>query len=244
MSKFYSGTSGLVVPIPQISYPAAFQSKSRLTYYASIFNSLEVNSSFYKIPMPATVSKWVESVPDNFKFTFKLSKEITHVAELRFKRKDVLNFIQTISYAGNKKGCLLLQLPPKLKIEKILQLKKLLSTIRIADKKNEWKLAVEFRNRTWYDEALYKLLDQYKACLVIHDLPASAPPLITSAADFMYVRFHGTNNRYGGSYSDAFLQQYADHIKDWIKKKKTVYFYFNNTMGDAYNNLQTLNKLL
>ncbi len=83
-NTFYSGTSGLVLPVPKLLYPAEFQDKSRLTYYASLFNSIEINSSFYKIPQIPTVCKWAESVPDNFQFTFKLSKAITHAKGLEF----------------------------------------------------------------------------------------------------------------------------------------------------------------
>lgn len=75
---FYTGTSGLSLPFPKHSFPPEFQDKSRLTFYASLFNSIEINSSFYKLPMASTVKKWAESVPDNFLFTFKLWREITH----------------------------------------------------------------------------------------------------------------------------------------------------------------------
>ncbi len=79
---FYSGTSGLVVPVPQALYPPEFKGKSRLNYYASLFNSIEINSTFYKMPKISTVSNWAESVPDEFRFTFKLSKAITHAKGL------------------------------------------------------------------------------------------------------------------------------------------------------------------
>ena len=74
---FYSGLSGLQLNIPQYLYPPPFENASRLTYYASLFNSIEINSSFYKIPKAATVAKWAACVPENFKFTFKLWKGIT-----------------------------------------------------------------------------------------------------------------------------------------------------------------------
>lgn len=241
---FYSGTSGLALPVPQALYPAAFQGKSRLIYYASLFNSLEINSSFYKLPRASTVSNWAAGVPDHFKFSFKMSKTITHAKGLLFDEKDVDNFMQTIAHVGSKKGCLLVQLPPALKIEKIDQLKKLLIAVIERDVNNEWKLAVEFRNNSWYHQDVYDLLNYYNATMVIHDLPASATPFITLEANFVYLRFHGPDGRYRGSYTDDFLNKSAQHIKEWISKKKTVYFYFNNTMGDAVKNLTTLNNFL
>ncbi|HEY8898156.1 MAG TPA: DUF72 domain-containing protein, partial [Niastella sp.] len=78
--SYKAGTSGLVLPVPnKQSFPPEFSDKSRLTYYASLLNSIEINSSFYKVPQPATVRKWADSVPDDFVFTFKLWQEITHV---------------------------------------------------------------------------------------------------------------------------------------------------------------------
>ncbi len=241
-SKFYSGTSGLVLPIPQSQYPPAFQGKTRLEYYSSLFNSVEINSSFYKMPKVSTVVKWAESVPDNFEFTFKLSKAITHAKGLDFNADDIEIFMQTIANAGNKKGCVLIQFPPGLKIEKFEQLHKLLRNIKAANKKNIWKIAVEFRHTSWYNKNVYDLLDEYKMNLVIHDLPASATPITASGAGFRYVRFHGPGGRYRGSYTDDYLLQYAEYIKRWIREGKTVYCYFNNTMGDAIKNLQTLNR--
>ncbi len=243
-NMIYSGTSGLMLPTLKALYPLEFQDKSRLTYYASLFNSVEINSSFYKIPMASTVIKWAESVPDNFQFTFKLSKAITHVKELKFNVDDVKPFIATIENIGNKKGCLLIQFPPSLKIEKINQLEKLLINIQDANAKHLWKVAIEFRNNSWYQKEVYDLLNQYKISLVIHDIPASATPIIDFDESFKYVRFHGPDKNYRGSYSDNFLYEYALHIKAWINEGKAVYIYFNNTMGDAVKNLMTLNDFI
>ncbi|HEV8083615.1 MAG TPA: DUF72 domain-containing protein [Chitinophagaceae bacterium] len=243
-NNFYSGTSGLVLPIPQSQYPPSFQGKSRLTYFASLFNSVEINSSFYKPPKASTITKWAESVPGNFRFTFKLSKAITHAKALDFNADDVECFMQTIDFVGKKKGCLLIQFPPALKIEKFDQLQNLLSIIKHANSNASWKVAIEFRNTSWYNKEVYHLLDQYNASLVIHDIPASATPQTAPATGFKYLRFHGPLARYRGSYDDTFLLQYGQYIKAWLSEGKTVYAYFNNTMGDAVKNLQALNSFV
>jgi uncharacterized protein YecE (DUF72 family) len=80
--------------------------------------------------------------------------------------------------------------------------------------------------------------------MVVHDLPASATPLVMSEDSLRYVRFHGLDGRYRGSYSDEVLARYADFIKACMDKGQVVYAYFNNTMGDAFGNVQTLNKLV
>lgn len=240
---FYSGLSGLQLPIPKYLFPPPYENASRLTYYASFFNSIEINSSFYKIPQSGTVSKWAASVPDHFKFTFKLWKGITHNKGLNFNDEDVVAFFNSINSVNQKKGCLLIQFPPGLGREYTIQLEKLLSCIDEANSTHGWKVAVEFRNKSWYHQDVYDLLDFYKAAIVIHDIPKSATPLLNHTTDFLYIRFHGPTGNYRESYSEDFLKEYASLIYDWIDEGKTVYAYFNNTMGDAFQNLETLNDL-
>lgn len=242
---FYSGTSGLELPVPNKEfYPPEFRNSSRLTYYGSLFKSIEINSSFYKIPMPVTVRKWAESVPDDFRFTFKLFKGVTHNKGLIFADEDVVRFMNTIFQAENKKGCLLIQFPPSLKVMHSGQLEKLLDCIIRADPERQWKLAVEFRNRSWYEEHIYELLFQYQAEIVRHDMPASSPPFTDSDSSFTYLRFHGPDGSYRGSYSDDFLFDHAQVIRDLVSEGKEVYVYFNNTVGGAVQNLLRLNEYL
>jgi uncharacterized protein YecE (DUF72 family) len=243
-AKFYAGTSNVVVPVPnKQAYPAEFQDKTRLTYYSSLFNSVEVNSTFYKLPLARTVEKWSAEVPGNFRFTFKLWQEITHQKGGGFKVEHVGRFMQIINQAADKKGCLLVQFPPSVSLNPVM-LNTLLEEIKVHDEDATWKIAVEFRNKSWYNDVVYQLLDQHKAAMVLHDLPASAAPIQDSDADFVYLRFHGPNGGYRGSYEDDFLYEYASYIKDWINDGKTVYAYFNNTMGAAVHNLITLNEFV
>ncbi len=241
----YTGTSGLVLPVPnKQAFPPEFQDKSRLTYYASRFNSIEINSSFYKVPMVSTVKKWAESVPDNFQFTFKLWRQITHNKQLAFEAADVEHFMNVINNTGDKSGCLLIQFPKSITIASATQLEKLLSSIQAANPQHQWKVAVEFRSPTWYQQGVYDLLAYYQAGIVLHDMPASITPLIHVNQTFVYLRFHGPNGSYKGSYNDDFLHEYALYIKEWQDEGKTVYVYFNNTVGDAVKNLITLKQFI
>ncbi len=120
----------------------------------------------------------------------------------------------------------LVQFPPGLKVEKSNQLEKLLMSIKNIDPNHLWKVAVEFRNSSWYHQEIYDLLNQYITSMVIHDLPASATPLINFNTTFIYLRFHGPGGRYRGSYTDDFLYQYAQYVAAWRNKGKAVYFYF------------------
>jgi len=240
---YYSGTSGLVLPIPKYAFPPPYENVSRLTYYATFFNSLEINSSFYKIPRPATVAKWETSVTEYFKFTFKLWQGITHVKDLNFNEEDVVAFFKSINAVNNKRGCLLIQFPPSLGIAYKTQLNRLLGCIKKIDTNETWKVAVEFRNTSWYHEDVYDIMNFHKAALVVHDMPKSATPFLKHQSHFMYIRFHGPIVNYSGSYSEDFLKEYATYLNEWIEEGKSVYVYFNNTVGEAFNNLQILNKL-
>lgn len=239
--NFFSGLSGLQLPVPKYQYPAEHQNSSRLTYYSTFFNSIEINSSFYKIPMKATLTRWHASVPHSFRFTFKLFKEITHCNSLHFDPTKVELFLNTISHIRDKRGCLLVQFPPSLKSSNIYQLEKLLNCISTSDPEKLWKVAVEFRDKSWYNDDVYDLLDSYNATLVVQDIPKSATPLRITTADLVYVRFHGPTGNYRGSYSEAFLLEYAAYINEWLSDGKTVYVYFNNTAGDAFNNAVAMN---
>ena len=115
-----------------------------------------------------------------------------------------------------------------------------METIKRCDPLQQWKIALEFRNRSWYHEDIYEIVEQYKAGIVIQDKPASLTPMINSEVDFVYLRFHGPGGNYRGSYPEDFLYEYAGYIREWKEEGKSVYVYFNNTMGEALNNLTTL----
>ena len=241
---FYSGTSGLVLPVPNKAfYPPDFKDKSRLCYYSSLFNSIEINSSFYKVPLASTVKKWALEVPDNFRFTFKLWKGITHNKQLAFNEDDVTRFIGVINQAEEKKGCLLVQFPKSITINEYPGLVRLLKALSYADPLKQWKIAIEFRSVSWYIEEVYELLNEHNAGIVLHDMPSSATPMMGLDNNFIYLRFHGPGGGYRGSYGDDVLNEYASYIKEWQDEGKNVYCYFNNTMGEALNNLVTLNKM-
>jgi uncharacterized protein YecE (DUF72 family) len=241
VDEIYSGTSGLLLPVKnKLFYPEDFKQKSRLCYYGSLMNSIEINSSFYKIPMGSTVQKWAEDVPENFKFTFKLFREITHNKELAFNPEQLYHFMDTINRVGEKKGCLLVQFPPSIRFTQIRQFQLLVSHLRISDPHAFWNIAFEFRHASWYCEELYELLAENKMNVVIHDKTPANTPIIDNAASFAYLRFHGPGGNYRGSYDDSILYEYATYIREWLSESKQIFVYFNNTMGNAIENRNTL----
>ena len=100
----------MVLPVKQSEYPPEFKGATRLSYHASLHSSVDINSSFYQVPKPATVEKWRESLPAHFKFTFKVLKAVTHAKGLQFSVKALEVFAETVAQVSDKNGCLLVQL--------------------------------------------------------------------------------------------------------------------------------------
>ena len=144
------GTSNIVVPGNKSTFPPAYQLKSRLHYYSSIFNSVEVNSCFYKTPLLSTYEKWATDVPQDFKFSLKFSKEITHAKNLPGDVACIDNFINAASGIHSKKGCLLIQFPGKITLDHFKQVEEIMQELETHDPKRNWKKALEFRSPSWY----------------------------------------------------------------------------------------------
>lgn len=178
-TSYHLGTSGLVLPVPnKLFYPEEFQDKSRLHYYASLMDTIEVNSSFYKLPQSVTMKRWAADVPKEFLFTFKAFREITHNKDLAFDPKLLAKFMQVIAHVGQKKGCLLVQLPRSIRIGNLSQLRVLLSALRANDPDRHWRIAFEFRHHSLYAEPVLELLQTYNMGLVITTSIQNIVPLL------------------------------------------------------------------
>lgn len=224
-------------------YPEEFKNKTRLSYYGFLFNSIEINSSFYKVPRKTTIAQWATEVPDDFRFTFKLWKGITHQPGLIFDPGDIAGFMDTISPAEHKKGCLLIQFPGKIDISYASQINKILKHVQRYNTVG-WNIQVEFRNMSLYHPKMDAILKKRNAAVVMHDIQKSATPSDIFKTPVVYLRFHGPEKGYRGDYAEQFLMEYSQLIKVWAKEKREVYIYFNNTLGNAIGNLITMNAFL
>jgi uncharacterized protein YecE (DUF72 family) len=238
------GTSGIVVPGSKSSFPAEFQNKSRLNYYSSLFNTLEVNSTFRKIPMLTTFEKWSADVTKDFKFTIKLWKEITHAKRLDINLMNVDAFLSSANHIGDTKGCLLIQFPGSITSDYIDKVEQILQRVGQVDRQNDWRKAIEFRSVTWYTNETLELLHKYDVSLVLHDMPKSKNLELNERNDFFYFRFHGPKGDYRGSYNNDFLEEQAKKISHCLNSGKDVYAYFNNTMGNAFENAMSLKAMV
>lgn len=239
LNRIWTGTSNVVVPGNKTTFPAPFKEKSRLYYYGSLFNSVEINQTFYKLPLPATFERWAREVPEDFTFTIKLTREITHTKNLLWNHSCLKPFLHAVERLREKKGCLLLQFPGKISLDHFNEVESILEHIAGISEGKLWKKAVEFRNSSWHCGETLELLNSFKAAWVMQDMPKSKMMEDLTAAPFAYMRFHGPQGDYRGSYTNAFLEQLADTALS-IARQKELFIYFNNTMGQAYQNAQLL----
>jgi len=241
----WTGTSGLVLPVPNKShFPEQYQDKSRLHYYSTLFNSIEINSTFYKVPQQKTMARWESEVTDHFRFTVKLWKGITHNKALAFSSSDLRHFMDTIEPLGPKKGCLLVQFPGKVDIDHFTAIKKLLSCLQKLNARYQWPVQLEFRNSSLYCSKMESLLHDLHFGAVLHDMHQVVSLSEFASSNVLYLRLHGPEKGYRGDYSRQTLLSYARRIRSWSAGQREVFVYFNNTLGNAVQNLMSLNQIL
>jgi uncharacterized protein YecE (DUF72 family) len=238
--KIWLGISNGQLPGNKSTFPPAYQSKSRLHYYASLFNTIEVNSTFYKIPQRKTLEKWVDDVPEDFRFTLKLNREVTHAKELKYDETIIEKFMQAADGIGEKKGCLLIQFPGKITVEYFSQVEQILGQVKVYDPEEKWQIAVEFRHQSWYIRETTELMNEHNAAIVLHDLPKGRLETVAHHAPFAFIRFHGPEQGYRGSYTQDWLDKKAAFMHEQVAAGKEVYAYFNNTAGGAFENARYL----
>ncbi len=231
MSVAFIGTSGWMYKGWRESFfPSGLKDSRLLGYYQQHFNSVEVNSTFYRLPRSQTVTGWREKAPQGFRYVFKVSRYLSHTKKLLDPQEPVARFMNLHSLLGEKAGPVLLQLPPSL-VPSADRLGRVLEEFR----RNvpHIQLAVEFRNRLCYDDPLIDLLDDHRASMVIHDMEGSGVSACNPEAPFVYIRYHGAEGRkYAGNYDDARLRADARRIDSWLSEGRDVYAFFNN---DAEN---------
>lgn len=218
-------------------YPEGVRAKDRLAWYASRFDTTEVNGSFYRLPSEKTVAAWAEAAPAGFLFAWKVSRFITHNKKLRDCEDSVELVFGRMSGLGEAEGPALIQLPPSLRRddERLEAFLKLLPA-RV-------RRTVEFRHPSWYDPAVFDLLGRHRAALCISDHHAAPSPWETTA-DSVYVRLHGPGGRYHGRYPQGDLSALSERITSWRRGRRDVYCYFDNDVkAAAPHDAQTLLEL-
>jgi len=219
-----------------IFYPEELKYSEWLSYYCKYFSTVEVNVTFYRDVRVSTFEKWYQLTPENFQFSVKLSRQITHFNKLKVNKDLIESFIQKYSTFKYKLGIILIQLPPGLKFDVNL----ITDFINMLDKK--YKYTIEVRNKTFINDNFFEILKQNNIAFCIADSAGRFPYYETITANFIYVRLHGSQKLYASEYSDEELIEWANKIKVW---DKDTYIYFDNDyMGYAVKNALKIKKLL
>ena len=217
-------------------YPEELSQKGWLQFYAQHFSTVEINMTFYRYPKAEILKGWLEKVPEDFKFTLKANRQITHFKRIKGVKSEVRYFYILADSLGNKLGCILFQLPPSLTLDLDL-LEEFLQTLS-----PDYKNVIEFRHESWYREEVYDLLKSYQAIFCIVS-STKVPKTVVETAETCYFRFHGLTGGYRHSYSEEELKGWAKAIKK--TKAEECYVYFNNDyQAYAVNNCKTLGELL
>ena len=239
LGKVRVGCAGWSLPKEHLNrFPAE---GTHLARYASRFPAVEINSSFYKPHRPATYSRWAESVPADFVFSVKLPKVISHERRL-VGADDVLDsFLAEVTQLGGRLGPLLVQLPPSLSFSAETA-ERFFAAIR---DRFDGAMALEPRNRSWFDPVAERFLQQYRVSRVAADpavVPAAALP--GGWEDLVYYRLHGSPKVYYSSYSDENLEALAKKLTQATRSAAVWCIFDNTAVGAATANaLDVLGRL-
>jgi uncharacterized protein YecE (DUF72 family) len=206
-----------------IVYPQDLRQKDWFRCYATMFDTVELNTTFYRLPTAVAVERWAADAPDDFVFAFKLGKFATHRKKLREPEWWMPNHLDRAERLGAKLGPTLIQLPPRWR-RNATRLDEFLS---MAPTSMRW--AVEVRDPSWLHDETYEVLRRHHTALCVHDLLEDHPFMLTT--DWTYVRFHGPRavaEPYRGAYGKRRLTPWAERLGDVLDAGNDVYCYFNN----------------
>jgi uncharacterized protein YecE (DUF72 family) len=203
-------------------YPPGLPSSRWLSHYASVFDTVEVNATFYGLPKPATVRGWAEQVPAGFLFAVKASRYLTHMKRLRDIGPGVERFwerIEPLRRAG-KLGPVLWQLPERFERDD----ETLAAALAVLPKADH---CFEFRDPSWFAPDVYRLLEEHHASLALADDPRRELPAPSPTGAVAYQRLHYGAGGKNGNYSEGELETWRHRIAAW-RARRRVFVYFNN----------------
>ncbi len=227
-------------------YPEKLRKDKWLEHYAQHFDTVEINNTFYHLPKAQTMVDWHDKVPSSFLFAVKANRYITHIKKLHNVADEVKRFFDLADLLADRLGPVLYQLPPSLhkNLERLDEFIDCLPQRAGRAAALRAGAVFEFRDKSWYEQDTFDLLNRRGVALCVHDMEDRAPPRIVTGG-VVYVRFHGTNGRYAGNYPDHLLQDWAKWMKSQAAHVRAMYAYFNNDIsGHALNNARTLKRLM
>ncbi len=240
MAKVYIGCSGFMYNDWRGTfYPEKLPKNKWFNFYQGVFDTVELNVTFYRLPKTTTFIKWHDESPDEFKFSIKGSRFITHIKRFKEIEEPVNRFFESASCLKDKLSVVLWQLPPNFKYDK-----KRLNNFILNLEKFRARHVLEFRHQSWITEEVFKLLKDKGLASCIADWPVFNSEL-PETTDFVYIRRHGHEGRYNTCYTEDELTIDAKMIMDYVSKGLDVYIYFDNdAKGFAPKNAKKLTEFL
>lgn len=231
------GTSGWSYAHWQgVFYPADWPKSKWLEYYAQHFSTVELNASFYRLPKPGTFENWEHRTPDDFLWSVKASKFITHTKRLKEPREPLERLYTTATGLGKKLAVVLFQLPPNLAFDAII-------CKRFCEFLNpKLRHTLEVRHESWINEKAFEILRDHGVAWCIADTAGRYPYHEAVTADFVYIRLHGSRKLYASDYCEEELLVWAEKIKAW--EKETFVYFDNDFEGRAVQNARRLKEIL
>ncbi len=205
---FYRGWKG-------VFYPEDLPLARYFDYYQEVFDTVELNASFYRFPTKGSVRRWYKEAREGFLYAVKVHREITHLRKFQAPER-VRDFYELVRDLGEKLGPVLFQLPPRFAYSEA-HLERILSALD-----GDFKNAIEFRHPSWWRDEVYRALGEAGAAFVSVSAPGLPETFVETA--FVYLRFHGRTAWYRDNYGEAELARWAERARG-----KEAYAYFNNT---------------
>jgi uncharacterized protein YecE (DUF72 family) len=233
-SKIHIGTSGWNYKHWKGNfYPEDVPQKKWLEFYYNRFKTVELNNSFYRLPEIKTFDSWRKNTPDDFMFSVKASRYITHLKKLNDK-ESLKEFLKRANHLKEKLGPVLFQLPPGWKFNE----ERFYTFLKMLPKK--YKYTFEFRNESWWNEKVIDALNENNIAFCIFEIGDKHSPKEVTAY-FIYVRLHGPGAPYQGLYNPNTLKDWKNFFTKWNKKGKEIWCYFDNDQnGYAAQNAKEL----
>jgi uncharacterized protein YecE (DUF72 family) len=224
LGNFRVGCSGWnYAPWRELVYPKGLPQSRWLDHYATLFDTVEVNTTFYRLPSERAVANWVAESSPSFIFAVKASRYLTHIKRLIAMNEGITRFYERIGplVRSTKLGPVLWQLPPNFECNH----ERLATAIAALPPGLH---AFEFRHPSWFVDETYDVLRRHGIAVVVaHDARRGLRPVFEATADFAYIRFHYGSRGRRGNYSERELEVWAQRIDAW-RESQDVYAYFNN----------------
>ena len=206
-----------------IVYPEDLPQRRWFDHYSSLFDTVEINNTFYRLPAAQTMDGWAAQAAEGFTYSLKLGAFGSHRMKLSDAQSWLPNHLERVERLGRSLGPTLVQLPPRWK----RNTERLDEFLSVAPKHLRW--AVELRDPSWLHDDVFEVLRRHGAALCVHDLLAGHPWITTTG--WTYWRFHGPNaldQKYWGRYGGDALGPAAERLGGWLDDGCDVYAYFNN----------------